>query len=473
VDFQCPYDHSQLPLPPDVQKTLEQRLFALISGIPEPNLGDDQTSYSSLIHQFLDPVLQFFTPWQPAFIKYLSGYPHLAGRIAHQILHHLADLLESLGLFSEMLDQAQSLFASQRDQQGSLEKKALATLQTQHSISQMLEPIHKTLFRILVRSLPHYLDSMVELAKSYRYGEDKMRDCLGTSLGWDLDPGTVDKDGLTTLADLAQGLQEDQDFQDLILRLGKSYHSQLSTYQGLPPEQEFLALGKQELLGIGQGRDLESLVPSALALASHPQGFIRFQLDYAQEQLPQFTYRSVATSVQQSPDSPQEHLGPFILCLDTSGSMTGYPERIAKTLTLSALQQAKNLNRQVIILGFSHKLTQLLWEPPYPIQDLLSFLSRPFHGGTDLRPALESSIHFIRHGNYYLADILIISDFRIPKIMIKKSPKLRLLQEEYQTKIHALTVGLEPIVDDYNLFDSCWICWPENHDTRKRIQETF
>lgn len=481
--YQCPYDHSNLPLPLEVQQFLEQKLYALLLGTseaqetinPGPIKPSANQSTNPPIDQFLDPIVQFFLPWQPRFVTYLAKYPHLAGRIAHQILHHLAELLESTGLYSHILDQSQKAFNqldgsdlphSTMDQEpvpeSSLEDLAHRHLVAQQKTTELLDQLSNSVFRIFVRTLPRFLDSMVELAKKYRRGEDLMRDYLGAGLGWDLEPRDWSSEEIINLKDLAEFLDQEPDFSDLINRLGKAPQPFPMDSQDKSSPPVLDALGKQELLGITLGRDLESLVPSSLALAADSTGILRFQLDYAQDQLPQFSFRSFSTATNQPPDPPKQPRGPFILCLDTSGSMTGFPELAAKAMSLSALQQASSLDRSVVLLGFSHRLTQMVWEPPYPMKELLEFLSRPFNGGTDLRPALEASIQFIRHGNYQGADLLILSDFRIPKIMIKKSQKLRQIQEEYKTKIHALTVGTEPIVDDYNLFDSCWICWPDH-----------
>jgi uncharacterized protein with von Willebrand factor type A (vWA) domain len=497
--YQCPYDHSNLPLPLEVQQLLEQKLLALLLGTSHSSTSMDH-GYSSLstnqsIELFLDPVINFFLPWQPIFATYLATYPHLAGRIAHQIFHHLADLLESTGLFSQIMDMSKEAFtlthgsdppnpeATQEPYRASnLEELAYNHLFIHQKTSELLDRLTKSVYRICVRTLPRFLDSMVELAKHYRFSEDMMRDYLGAGLGWDLEPSTWTTDELINLKDLAEFLNQEPDFHDLINRLGKTHQPFPLDNKDQSATPVITALGKQEILGLSFGKDLEALVPSSLALAADARGMIRFQMDYAQEQLPQFSYQSFSTSGNQSPDPPQNPKGPFILCLDTSGSMTGFPELAAKAITLSALQQASSLERSVVLLGFSHKLTQLVWEPPYPMKELLEFLSRPFNGGTDLRPAIEASVTFIRQGDYQGADLLILSDFRIPKIMIKKSQKLRNLQEEYRTKIHALTVGTEPIVDDYNLFDSCWICWPDhtrpeipsnNQGHHPRITQTF
>ena len=477
--YQCPYDHSNLPLPLEIQQLLEQKLLALLLGTSDTPTSMDQghsnLSSNQSIELFLDPVINFFLPWQPRFATYLAKYPHLAGRIAHQIFHQLAELLESTGLFSQIMDMSQEAFqltggsdppypeASQEPTGTTrLEELAYNHLITHQKTSELLDRLTRSVYRIFVRTLPRFLDSMVELAKHYRFSEDLMRDYLGAGLGWDLEPSTWTTDELINLKDLAEFLDQEPDFHDLINRLGKTHQPFPLDTKDQSATPVINALGKQELLGLSFGKDLEALVPSSLALAANTQGMIRFQMDYAQEQLPQFDYRSFSTSSNHSPDPPQNPKGPFILCLDTSGSMTGFPERAAKAITLSALQQAGSLERSVVLLGFSHNLTQLVWEPPYPMKELLEFLSRPFNGGTDLRPALEASVTFIRHGDYQGADLLIVSDFRIPKIMIKKSQKLRTLQDDYRTKIHALTVGTEPIVDDYNLFDSCWICWPDH-----------
>jgi uncharacterized protein with von Willebrand factor type A (vWA) domain len=48
-----------------------------------------------------------------------------------------------------------------------------------------------------------------------------------------------------------------------------------------------------------------------------------------------------------------------------------------------------------------------------PSADIV-FLDGGFHGGTDLRPALDESLRVMEQAQFSLADVVVISDFRIP-----------------------------------------------------------
>jgi len=152
--------------------------------------------------------------------------------------------------------------------------------------------------------------------------------------------------------------------------------------------------------------------------------------------------------------------------------MDGLPEQAAKALSLAAVFRSIDQGRALVIVSFSDQTRVLEWSGERSLKEYLDFLGHSFRGGTDLRPALDTSIQYFRSGTFENGDLLIISDFRIPKIMVKKSFKLVQLQEHLGTRIHALTVGRNQIIDVYNMFDSRWIFCPDPNPFEPRLRET-
>lgn len=82
---------------------------------------------------------------------------------------------------------------------------------------------------------------------------------------------------------------------------------------------------------------------------------------------------------------PAAEMGPIILCLDTSASMAGDRERIAKALALEVLRGAHRQGRQAYLYAFSgpQQVEELeLKCDPGSLNALLSFLAGSFQGGT-------------------------------------------------------------------------------------------
>lgn len=82
---------------------------------------------------------------------------------------------------------------------------------------------------------------------------------------------------------------------------------------------------------------------------------------------------------------PAAEMGPIILCLDTSGSMVGGREKIAKALALETLRGAHRQRRQAYLYAFSGPMQVQELElkcDTVSLGPLLDFLSHSFNGGT-------------------------------------------------------------------------------------------
>lgn len=138
--------------------------------------------------------------------------------------------------------------------------------------------------------------------------------------------------------------------------------------------------------------------------------------------------------------------GPIILCLDTSASMAGDREKVAKALVLECVRGAKQQQRKCYLIAFSGKdeVKELeLSSDVDSMKGLLEFLGGGFDGGTDINEPISRSISLLRDESeeWSNADILIVTDSEIPALRkdlreeIHKEVESRLLQ------IHGLVVG--------------------------------
>ena len=174
---------------------------------------------------------------------------------------------------------------------------------------------------------------------------------------------------------------------------------------------------KEEIVGIRLSQDIENVIPSELALLADPETAILFDLKFIENQL--MTFDMVGLQQQETEIEVEEDLlcseegdqGPMILCIDTSGSMHGQPETIAKAVSLFLATKAREKDRPCYLINFSTGITTLDLSGKDGLASLMSFLSKSFRGGTDVAPALLHTLGVMKEDAYKKADVLVISDF--------------------------------------------------------------
>jgi uncharacterized protein with von Willebrand factor type A (vWA) domain len=106
-------------------------------------------------------------------------------------------------------------------------------------------------------------------------------------------------------------------------------------------------------------------------------------------------------------------MGPILLCVDTSGSMQGGAEAVAKAVVLEAMRTAHAQHRacHVFAFGGPDELVEMeLSVDGAGIDSLTRFLGQAFHGGTDICGPLEKALAKLEDQRWQLADLLIASD---------------------------------------------------------------
>ena len=115
-----------------------------------------------------------------------------------------------------------------------------------------------------------------------------------------------------------------------------------------------------------------------------------------------------------APQPPQAlERGPIIVCLDTSGSMRGAPENIAKAVALQALRTAHQERRGCLLIAFGGP-DELIERELSPTREglaaLLALMGQGFDGGTDIQGPIERAIERVHQARWSSADLLIVSD---------------------------------------------------------------
>ena len=178
---------------------------------------------------------------------------------------------------------------------------------------------------------------------------------------------------------------------------------------------------KEEICGVGLGADLANLIPQEFSLLNDADLEILFDLKLLEKRLFCFEkqglvekqIKDVKEIEKQKPKelkSKDKNKGAIILCVDTSGSMSGEPEMVVKALTLFIASRARRKNRACYLINFSsdikcEDLSEQGWG-----ERLNSFLRLSFGGGTDVGKALEKGVEMMSKDEFEKSDLLVISD---------------------------------------------------------------
>jgi len=141
---------------------------------------------------------------------------------------------------------------------------------------------------------------------------------------------------------------------------------------------------------------------------------------------------------------PAAELGPIIVCLDTSGSMHGAREVVAKALTLECMRGAHRQGRKCFVYAFSGPGDVMdieLGNDSASMVQLLNFLTMSFSGGTDVDAPLALSLERLTREEWELADILMVTDGEIPSPNEDILNRLEVATETMGLEVHGLLVG--------------------------------
>ena len=261
---------------------------------------------------------------------------------------------------------------------------------------------------------------------------------------WDLSESTWEMGDFKEFEKYAAFLQKDKELQELAELLGNLRNSSRKTFEMVPiPNAEIRYAVKSSITGVRLGDDLGSLLPSEVALLADEAMEDLFIKRLADKKLQCYDYQTNLLDFQKTfrREQPDLEKGPFILCLDTSGSMEGMPEMVAKALTLAIIRMAVRTNRRCYLIAFSNQIETLeISNLASAMPQLLRFLKHAFRGGTDLTPAIEEALKMLALKHYEKADILLISDFLLPKLHHHTLAAIQVVKNS-KTKLYSLLIS--------------------------------
>lgn len=169
-----------------------------------------------------------------------------------------------------------------------------------------------------------------------------------------------------------------------------------------------------DITGISMGRDLSALLPLEWAQYTDADMEDVFLQKYITNRLQTFGYESRSVNTARNlHKKPARPLGPMVVCVDVSGSMMGEPSQVALSLMMRLCEMCERKARNCYLIAFA-----VAAQPINVLHDrtqLLHFFSRKASGNTDARHMMNTMIGLLKNEpNYAGADVLWITDFRIP-----------------------------------------------------------
>ncbi len=234
-------------------------------------------------------------------------------------------------------------------------------------------------------------------------------------------------------------------------------------------------LWPEEIAGITQSNDLQNMIINEIMYFQHPLLRLFWYKKYIESQLLtlQFVsnertpFETIKPKLVQIP-VPLEK-GPFIVCIDTSNSMQGIAEMIAKAITLAIVKIALRENRPCYLINFSNVYDIYdLNNKKDALPQMLKFLSKRFTSSTNIQPALNHALNVLDYNEYFNADVLVISDFAAARPLKASLEKIAELKAR-RNRFNAICIG-----NIYNkafkpLFNNFWLYNPEDPFTGEQI----
>ena len=209
-----------------------------------------------------------------------------------------------------------------------------------------------------------------------------------------------------------------------------------------------------ETLGVRRSGRVARMLPAEAMLLLHPRLRLVWHARHAErtllgyedrDRMPE-TVRELAPawrpSARRTPDKRLE-LGPMLVCVDTSGSMQGGAEAVAKAVVLEAMRTAHAQQRACHLFAFSGPgeivETELALDCD-AIARLAQFMGQTFHGGTDISGPLERSLAKLDERRWQLADLLVASDGEFgatPAV----AARIRRAKDELGLRVQGILIG--------------------------------
>jgi uncharacterized protein with von Willebrand factor type A (vWA) domain len=284
---------------------------------------------------------------------------------------------------------------------------------------------------------------------------------------WDMAAAKLRKSEVNLLKQFAVFLKSQKGLQKIAEQLGRMADQVSDPNASNAPVEEPQLVEEQleqvtdDIVGVHEGDDLAKLLPNETMFLAYPELEVIFykhlvdhQLMNYQMQGKQRKLRKVKT-YKKAADETMLDKGPFILAIDSSGSMQGFPEKCAKALAYGLMQIALAEKRDCYVIMFSTELITYELTKKDGLREVLNFLSYSFHGGTDMASALQQAIKQMSEDKYQNADLVVLSDFIAPAPPSELLETIKQLKAQ-KNRFHALNLSTYGNPELMQVFDHLW-----------------
>lgn len=212
-------------------------------------------------------------------------------------------------------------------------------------------------------------------------------------------------------------------------------------------------LEAQETRGLTRSGDISRLLPAEAAVLARGRGVRQAKLLFfarlAEKALQTYERDGWGDHPTQiKPERrevrPTADRGPILLCVDTSGSMRGAREAVAKALALECMRAAREQERDCYVFAFAgpSEVRELeLNADMRSVNNLLDFLERVFNGGSDFNEPVARCLGRLTDAKWANSDILLVSDGELRQPGHEVMRKLSGAKEKLGLRVHGLVVG--------------------------------
>jgi uncharacterized protein with von Willebrand factor type A (vWA) domain len=246
--------------------------------------------------------------------------------------------------------------------------------------------------------------------------------------GFELDGNLWSRQGWAALDTLRKRLEDCKELRDLVRSLGRGGGwgpLRRAPVQKLDTRGRMgllrTVLEAQETRGLTRSGDISRLLPAEAATLARGrrvrQAKLLFYQRLAEKGLQTYErdgWGEFPTQIhpERREIRPTADRGPILLCVDTSGSMRGAREAVAKALALECMRAAREQERDCYVFAFAGpaEVRELeLNDDMQSVSNLLSFLEKVFNGGSDFNEPVSRCLARLTDAKWANSDILLVS----------------------------------------------------------------
>ncbi|MER0370506.1 ATPase RavA stimulator ViaA [Vibrio vulnificus] len=288
---------------------------------------------------------------------------------------------------------------------------------------------------------------------------------------WDMASAKLSKTDVSVMKRYAEFLKKNNGLQEIAEQLGRMANEvddpdlQRTPAEELQMVEEKSDEATDDIVGIHESDDLNKLLPNETMFLAYPELEVVFYKHLADKRLMNYRVQGKSRTLRkvraQKPDNQQVEIekGPFVLCVDASGSMSGFPEQSAKAMAYALMQIALAEGRDCYVMLFSTEQITYELTKQDGLREAADFLTYTFHGGTAFEPVLMKSIELMSGDKYRNADLVVLSDFIAPRQSEEMLAKVEALKEQ-KNRFHAVSLSKYGNPALMSMFDHCWAYHP-------------